>query len=121
MGHVAVLARNSVGFYLIAILVLVPAALYSDFLFVAVEISKTVQVNEHVVAVGGDIIAVAVDEVEDDIALLVQCLIVSPVMDDETELSLIPQHIAGQLFAILVPCRVEVDEEVDDGSKEVLS
>ena len=120
MGHVGVFTCDGVGLHLVAVLVLVPTALDTYLLLVTVEIRKAVQVNEHIVAVSRDIIAVTVDEVKHNIALLIQCLIVSPVMDDETEFSLIPQHIAGQLLAVLITRRVEIDEEVDDGGKEVL-
>ena len=121
MGHVGVLARDGVGLHFVAVLVLIPATIDAYLLLIAVEIGEAVQVDKHVVTVGGDIVAVAVDEVQYHVATLIQSLIVSPTAYDKTELPVIPQHIAVQLLAVLIAGGVEVDEEVDDGSEEVLS
>lgn len=121
MGHIGVLARDGVGLHLIAVLILVPAAIDAYLLLVAVEISEAVQVDKHIVTVGGDIVAVAVDKVQYNIATLVQSLKVSPTAYDKTELPAIPQYIACEFLAVLIAGGVEVDEEVDDGSEEVLS
>jgi len=121
MGHIGVLTRDSVGFHFVAVLVLVPAAIDAYLLFIAVEIGEAVQVDKHIVTVGGDIVAVAVNEIKDNVAPLIQSLIVSPTAYDKTELPVIPQYIACEFLAVLIAGGVEVDEEVDDGSEEVLS
>jgi len=120
MGHIGVLARDGVGLHLVAVLVLVPAAIDAYLLLVTVEIGEAVQVDKHIVTVGGDIVAVAVDEIKDDVTPLIQSLIVSPTAYDKTEFPVIPQHIAVQLLAVLIAGGVEVDKEVDDGGEEVL-
>ena len=121
MGHVGVLAGDGVGLHLIAVLILVPASFDAYLLLITIEIGKAVQVDKHIVTVGRDIVAVAVDEIKDNVAPLIQSLIVSPTAYDKTELSVIPQYIAVQLFAVLIAGGVEVDEEVDNGGEEVLS
>ena len=120
MGHIGVLARDSVGLHFVAVLVLVPAAIDAYLLFIAVEIGEAVQVDKHIVTVGGDIVAVAVDEVQYHVSMLIQSLIVSPTAYDKAKLPVIPQHIAVQFLAVLIAGGVEVDEEVDNGGEEVL-
>ena len=112
MGHIGVLARDGVGLHFVAVLVLVPAAIDVYLLLITIEIGETVQVDKHIVTVGGDIVAVAVDEVQYHIAPLIQSLIVSPTAYDKMELPVIPQYIAVQLLAVLIAGGVEVDEEV---------
>ena len=120
MGHVGVLARNGIGFHLVAILVLVPAASDDDFLLVAVEIAEAVEVDEHAIGIGGDVITLAVREVKDHVAPFVQGLVVAPLPCDEFQFPAIVLDITCELPAVLVASRVEVDEKVDDGCKEVL-
>ena len=122
MGHVGVFTCDGVGLHLVAVLVLVPTALDTYLLLVTVEIRKAVQVNEHAVAIGGDVVALAVGEVKNNVAPLVQSLIVAPTSYDKTELPVIAVvlDIACEFLAVLIAGRVEVDKEVDDGSKEVL-
>ena len=120
MGHIGVLARDSIGLHLVAFFVLIPAAGDGDFLLVAVEIAETVEVDEHAVGIGGDIVALPVGEVKDYIAPFVQGLVVAPLSCDEFQFSAVVLNIAGQLPAVLIACRMEVDEEIDDGGKEVL-
>lgn len=120
MGHIAVLAGDGVGLHLIAVLVLVPTAGDDDFLLVAVEVAEAVEVDEHTVGIGGDIVALAVGEVKDYVAPFVQSLVVAPLSCDEFQFSAVILDIAGELPAVLVARRMEVDEEVDDGGKEVL-
>ena len=121
MGHVGVLARDGVGLHFFAFLVLLPAAIDAYRLLITIEISEAVQVDKHIVTVGRDIVAVAVDEVQNNVASLIQSLIVSPTAYDKTELPVIPKHIACEFLAVLIAGGVEVDKEVDDGGKEVLS
>ena len=71
MGHIAVLAGDGVRLHLIAVLVLVPTAGDDDFLLVAVEVAEAIQVNEHTVGIGGDVVALSVGEVKDNVAALV--------------------------------------------------
>ena len=120
MGHIGVLARDGVGLHLVAVLVLVPAAIDAYLLLITIEIGEAVQVDKHIVTVGGDIVAVAVDEVQNHVAMLIQSLIVSPTAYDKTELPVIPQYIACEFLTVLIAGGVEVDKEVDDGSKKVL-
>ena len=120
MGHIGVLARDGVRLHFVAVLVLVPAAIDAYLLLIAVEINEAVQVDKHVVTVGGDIVAVAVDEVQYHVSMLIQSLIVSPTAYDKTELLVIPKHIAREFLAVLIAGGVEVDKEVDDGGEEVL-
>ena len=120
MGHIGVLARDGVGLHLVAVLVLVPAAIDAYLLLITIEIGEAVQVDKHIVTVGGDIVAVAVDEVQNHVAMLIQSLIVSPTAYDKTELPVIPQYIACEFLTVLIAGGVEVDKEVDDGCKEVL-
>ena len=120
MGHVGELARDGVGLHLVAALVLVPAALYEDFLLVTVEIAEAIEVNEHTVGISGDIVALPVGEVKDYVAALVQSLVVAPLSCDKFQFPAVVLYIAGKLPAVLIACRVEVYEEVDDGGKEVL-
>ena len=121
MGHIAVLARNGVGLHLVAVLILVPTAGDEDFLLVAVEVAEAVEVDEHAVGIGGDVVALPVGEVKDHVAPFVQGLIVAPLPCDEFQFSAVILDIAGELPAVLIACRVEVDKEVNDGGKEVLS
>ena len=60
MGHVRVLTSDGVGFHLVAVFVLIPASLNEDFLLVAVEIAEAVEVNEHAVGIGGDVVTLPV-------------------------------------------------------------
>ena len=112
MGHVAVLARNGVGLHLVTVLVLVPTAVDDDFLLVAVKVAKAVEVDEHAVGIGGDIVALSVGEVKDYVAALVQSPIVAPLPCDEFQYPTVVLDIACEFTAILIACRVEVDEEV---------
>ena len=120
MGHIRVLARNGVGLHLVAVLILVPTAGDDDFLLVAIKVAKAVEVDEHAVGIGGDVVALPVGEVKDYVAPFVQSLIVAPLSCDKFQFSTVVFDIAGELLTVFVACRVEVDEEVDDGSKEVL-
>ena len=120
MGHVGVLARDGVGLHLVAVLVLVPTASDEDFLLIAVEIAEAIEVDEHPVGIGGDVVALPVGEVKNYVAPFVQSLVVAPLPCDEFQFSAVILDITGELPAVLVACRMEVDKEVDDGGKEVL-
>jgi len=120
MGHIGVLARDGVGLHLVAVLVLVPASFDAYLLLIAVEIGEAVQVDKHIVTVGGDIVAVAVDEVQYYVAPFVQSLVVAPLPCNKLEFPAVVFDIAGELPAILITRWVEVDKEVDDSGEEVL-
>ena len=111
MGHIGVLARDGVGLHFITVLVLVPAAIDAYLLLITIEIGEAVQVDKHIVTVGGDIVAVAVNEIKDNVAPLIQSLIVSPTAYDKTEFPVIPKHIACEFLAVLIAGGVEVDKE----------
>ena len=112
MGHVAVLAGDGVGLHLVGALVLVPTAGDDDFLLVTVKVAKAVEVDEHAVGIGGDVVTLAVCEVKDYVAALVQSPIVAPLPCDEFQYPTVVLDIACEFTAILIACRVEVDEEV---------
>jgi hypothetical protein len=83
MRHVAVLTRDRVRLHLISLVVLIPAAVDAYLLLVEVEIAEAVQVYEHIVGIGGDIVAVLIDEVKNHIAFGIKRLVVTPATDDE--------------------------------------
>lgn len=112
MGHVRVFSSDGVGLHLIAVLILVPATSNNDFFLVAVEVAKAVEVDEHTICIGGDIIALSVGEVKNHVAVFVQSLVVAPLPCDEFQFPTVVLDIACEFTAILIACRVEVDEEV---------
>ena len=112
MGHVGELTSNGVGLHLIAVLVLIPTACDNDFLLVAVKVTEAIEVYEHAVGIGGNIVALPVGEVKNHVTALVQSLIVAPLPCDEFQFPTVVLDIACYFTAILIACRVEVDEEV---------
>ena len=121
MGHVTVLASDSVGHNLLAFLVLIPLVINLHMSAILLGVFQSFQLDKHAVSIGGHILAVVVYEGEHDIAILIQGFIVRPVSQDDLELFTIAEDIVLQLLPILESCGMEIDEEVDDAGKEVLS
>ena len=119
MGHVRKLPCDGVRLNNISLIILIPSLVNDNQVTVHVLIHESVQVHEHAIFIGGHIPAMLVKEVKDNLAVLIDSVIVRPITCHQFQPFAIIENVTGQLLAILIACRVEVDEEVDDACEEV--
>ena len=90
MRHIGILPGHGVRLHLVSLVVLVPAAAYPYLLAGSVLVGKALQLHEHAVFIGRDVVAFLVHEVQHHAALAVKGVEVVPVADDHL---VFPAHV----------------------------
>ena len=129
MSHVRELACLCIWNNSISLVVLIPSFLYGHQTTFCIFIRETVQLYIQAVVVNGNVAPILIIEIKDYLTLFIDTSVICPVFIDQLECTLFyivyinDPCIAEEAFQFLplrISHRVKVDEEINDGGKEVL-
>ena len=120
MRHIRELTRNGVRLYDVPFIILIPRLVDNYKIAVHVTVGKAVQVHKHAILIRRDVPAVLIEEVQNNFPIIVHSIVIHPIAGNQLQALTIIEDVTGQLLAVLPTSRMEIDEEIDDTSQEVL-